>query len=258
MRGKRAIMRMAVFAGEILLKNGAEIYRVQDTITRILDSFHIENYSIYVISNAIFLTMNEDSETGSFAVRHVPIGQIHLGRIESVNNLSRRLAREADPTKVDEYERALRDYARLPFFPLWLQMLACGIGSGCFCYLYGGSLPDCLAACANGLLLQLFLRLYAKKKASRYMPAILGSALVSCLTLLLSAVFPSLGMDNIIIGSIIPLVPGVSLTTAIRDFFNGDYVSGNIHLTDALLTGICIAAGVGTALYLWSSPGGLP
>ena len=62
--------------------------------------------------------------------------------------------------------------------------------------------------------------------------------------------------NHIVIGSIIPLVPGVSLTTSVREFFNGDYVSGTIHLVDALLTAICIALGVGVAIFLFTSLGG--
>ena len=55
-----------------------------------------------------------------------------------------------------------------------------------------------------------------------------------------------------------PLVPGIALTTSIRDLFNGDYVSGTIHLMDALLTAFCIAVGVGTIITLYQYvPGGV-
>ena len=63
-------------------------------------------------------------------------------------------------------------------------------------------------------------------------------------------------MDRIVIGSIIPLVPGYSLTTAIRDFFNSDYLSGLIHLIDALLIAFSIAVGVGIGIKLIAFLGG--
>ena len=59
-------------------------------------------------------------------------------------------------------------------------------------------------------------------------------------------------MDMIIIGSIIRLVPGVALTTSIRDFFHSDYLSGAIRMLDALLVGGCIAMGVGVVVKLLS------
>ena len=64
--------------------------------------------------------------------------------------------------------------------------------------------------------------------------------------------------DKVIIGCIMPLVPGIALTTSIRDLFNGDYVSGTIHLMDALLTAFCIAIGVGTIITIYQLiPGGI-
>lgn len=62
--------------------------------------------------------------------------------------------------------------------------------------------------------------------------------------------------DQVIIGGIVPLLPGVSLTTAIRDLFGGDYLSGSIRLIDALLAGMCIAIGVGAAIKAFQMLGG--
>ena len=49
--------------------------------------------------------------------------------------------------------------------------------------------------------------------------------------------------DKIIIGAIMPLVPGITFTTAIRVIYYSDYLSGTIHLLDALITAVCIAVG---------------
>jgi uncharacterized membrane protein YjjP (DUF1212 family) len=62
--------------------------------------------------------------------------------------------------------------------------------------------------------------------------------------------------DKIVIGSIMPLVPGIAFTTSIRDFYNGDFLSGTIHLIDALLTALCIAVGVCISIYICQLLGG--
>lgn len=38
----KEVMEIASFAGEILLSSGAEIFRVEDTITRICNSYGVE------------------------------------------------------------------------------------------------------------------------------------------------------------------------------------------------------------------------
>ena len=57
--------------------------------------------------------------------------------------------------------------------------------------------------------------------------------------------------DKVVIGDIMPLVPGIALTTSIRDFFNGDYLSGAIHMLDAILTAFTIAVGVGAVITIY-------
>ena len=54
-------------------------------------------------------------------------------------------------------------------------------------------------------------------------------------------------LDYMIIGSIMPLIPGVPFTNAIRDIADGDYISGSVRMLDALLVFFCIAIGVGMA-----------
>ena len=57
-------------------------------------------------------------------------------------------------------------------------------------------------------------------------------------------------LDYMIIGSIMPLIPGVPFTNAIRDIADGDYISGSVRMLDALLVFFCIAIGVGMAYSL--------
>ena len=77
---------------------------------------------------------------------------------------------------------------------------------------------------------------------------ILISALVTAMGVLFFHVLFGDNMDMIVIGSIVPLLPGVPLTNSIRDFLNGDYLSGTIRMIDAVLVACCIALGVGIVL----------
>ena len=90
-----------------------------------------------------------------------------------------------------------------------------------------------------------------KAKLSKMIQTILGSALVTLCGLMAALVLSVLNMDKIIIGGLIILVPGVPFTSSIRDFFNGDYLSGTIRLIDALLVSLCMAIGVGAVHFLF-------
>ncbi|MDL2233385.1 threonine/serine exporter family protein [Ruminococcaceae bacterium OttesenSCG-928-L11] len=243
---------LAMLAGEILLENGAEIFRVQETVIHILEALGVRNHNVYVLSSGIFATIGDDAAPPCHAVRNVPLGKIHLGRITAVNELSREIAAKGNSVALSQYRDKLLACRTLPPVPFWLQMAACSVGCAGFCYILGGSLRDSIGVLLTGLILQLFLTLRGRRSQNKFIGLILGGALVTLSNSLILLAGLGDSLNQMIIGSIMPLVPGVALTTAIRDFFNGDYLSGTIHLVDALLVAACIAVGVGVMLAFWS------
>jgi uncharacterized membrane protein YjjP (DUF1212 family) len=246
----KRVLELSVMAGEILLHNGAEIFRVQETMLKISEAYHADSLHVYVISNGIFACVNDNGEIHSTEIRHVPLSPVHLGRVAAVNQLSREIV--SGKYTIEEAFDQLNKIREIPYTSNVVQVLASGLGSACFCYIFGGSVRDSLTAFLSGVILWIFILAAGKKKMSKIMTNILGSSIVT----LCGIVFFRTGMgehlDKLIIGSIIPLVPGVPLTTAIRDFMNSDYLSGTIRLIDAVLIAFCIAVGVGFILKLWS------
>ena len=244
----RKALELAGHAGCILLKNGAEIFRVQETMIRILCAYGVTDHNVYVISNGIFATEGEGTDHALSLVRHVPLGGVNLSRIDAVNAVSREIC--AGKWSMDEAEAALTRVETLtPERPI-THIFACALGAASFCYLFGGALLDSVAAFPIGFLLQIYL-FAAQKRHSAFMPYIWGSVLVTLLSGLLAACFPALNASWVVIGGIVPMVPGVTFTTSIREFFNGDYLSGVIHCISAVLTAVCIALGVcGGAMLL--------
>ena len=85
---------------------------------------------------------------------------------------------------------------------------------------------------------------------ARLVKSLFGSMIVTLCCLLLMGLGMPVSQDKVIISGTLPLFPGIAFTTSIRDFFNGDHLSGVIHLVDALLTALCIAAGEGIVMML--------
>jgi len=252
----REVLTLAVEIGDLLLRNGAEVYRVEDTVMHILKAYDIKDCDVYVLSNGIFASANEHTDDSCSMIRHVPLGSVHLGRLAALNQLSRELC--AKECTIEEAWERIPQCKNIPVASKAVQIFFCGLGSGCFAYLFGGTVLDSLLAFFAGAILQLFLIYFKKHSGSKFITNIFGSGLVTTISLLfLTLGFPVL-YDKIIIGAIMPLVPGIALTTSIRDLFNGDYVSGTIHLMDALLTAFCIAVGVGAVITIYQYlPGGV-
>lgn len=242
----KEVLTLAVGVGEAMLQNGAEIFRVEESVVRIINAYHIESYDIYVLTNCLFATANETKEDAVSIVRHVPLGTTHLGRIAALNQLTRDICTENYP--VAAAIKRLAECKKIPFARRSSQIFFCGLGCGCYAFLFGGSFPDAVSGFFIGLLLQLFCNFLKNYSASKFVVNIFGSALVTFAALLLPWLGAPVLYDKIIIGCIMPLVPGIALTTSIRDFFNGDYLCGTIRMIDALLTSFCIAVGVGSVI----------
>ena len=239
----RKVLDLVSMMGETLLANGAEIARVQDTMLIVGRAFDKTDIDVFAISNGIFVTLHHEDKTRCTQIKHVPLKTPNLGRVAQMNQLSREIC-EGKYT-LDEAMEEMKRIAASPGAGLLQQVLACAVGSGCFCYLFGGSVWDCLAVAPVGVLLCLFQYIMGRGKISKVMQTILGSAMITLGGMVMAALFAGLNMDKIIIGGLIILVPGVPLTTSIRDFFNGDYLSG------AILVAVCMAIGVGVIYRLF-------
>ena len=254
MADTKEILTLAVEIGDVMLKNGAEIYRVEDVVLRVLESYKVKEYDVYVISNGIFASANENREDACSMIRHVPLGAVDLGKLSVLNQLTRDLC-EHKCSISDAWERlnACKDQK---LYTKALLILGCGLGCGGFSYLFGGQPIDAAAAFFIGILEKMLLMRFARHKLSGVLSNVFASCFVTILSIFVLLTGLPVMQDKVVIGAIMPLVPGIAFTTSIRDFYNGDYLAGTIHLIDALLTAFCIAVGVCISIWLSHQFGG--
>lgn len=236
-------MDLAYEAGAILLENGAEISRVEETMRRIAGHFGVEDESFFVLSNGIMATGK-----GYARSKFIPIKGTSLDKVVAVNQLSREVAEgKCDLAQLETRLKAIR--AMRPK-PAWEQILASALGSAAFCIIFGGGFEDCLAALVAGMLLWVFMLFVSYRHLSRIAGNLAGALLATVLCGVMYRIGLGTHLSNMIIGAIIPLIPGVPFTNGIRDMANEDYIAGITRLLDALLTFFCIAIGVAFAFLL--------
>lgn len=244
------VLDLALMAGHILLENGAEIYRVEETIDRICGYYGVNSENAFVLSNGIFLTAGSARESFFAKVQHIPVSGTHLNKVAAVNQLSREIV-EGKHTIQDAY-RILEEIRTMPGKKRWMQTLASGVGSAAFCIFFGGTFGDSLAAFAAGICLYLYVLWLSVPHLSKIVGNIGGGALVTVVCCLLYLIGVGENLNFMMIGTIMPLVPGVAFTNSIRDVADGDYISGSVRMLDALLVFFCIAIGVGIGFSLIS------
>jgi uncharacterized membrane protein YjjP (DUF1212 family) len=240
------ILEVCLLAGKIMLQSGAETYRVEDTMMRIAASFGIEQSHSFVTPTGIIFSIEGTEPTKTKLIRIIE-RTTDLTKVALVNSISRRISngelsvRDAN-TLLKEMESSKISY------PIWLQVLAASISSACFLIMFKGSWNDFLPALiTGGLGYTFFLYLH------RFIPIKFFAEFLSATTIgLLSFLFVWLGIgteiDKIIIGSVMPLVPGLLITNAVRDLMAGHLVSGLSKGAEAFLTAFAIGAGIAVLL----------
>lgn len=252
MDGQRRILDLCVDAGETLLANGAEIYRVQQTMELIARSYGAQDFHAYVLTNGLFASMEHGGTVQTAAVRNAPRVEMNLGRIAAVNELSREIV--AGRVQPDEAFARMEQIRAMRGLPGWVMVLASALSAACFCYLFGGSALDACTALVPGLAVGLVLLALARVRAplNKLVANMLSAGVVALVSLVCVQTLGALGavcsLDKVIIGGIVPLMPGVALTNGIRDVANCDYLSGTIRAIDAVFTAAGIALGVGLVL----------
>ncbi len=243
------VLEVASKAGHILLENGAEISRVEDIMSRISSHFGVDSGNFFVLSNGIFTTgrANKVTKSGAQAstyanVEFIPLRGIQLSKVVAVNRLSYDISNGR--TSLAEARERLENIAAEGQKPAWEQILGSGLGAGGFCAVFGGGWMDCAAALVVGVLLYAFVL----GVSNRYLSKIVGGVCNALVATLLCVLCWRMGfgesLANIIIGAIMPLIPGVPFVNGVRDLANSDYIAGFTRLTDAMLGFFCIAVGV--------------
>ena len=249
------VLEVASEAGHILLENGAEISRVEDIMNRIATHFGVSSGSFFVLSNGIFTTGKAEKvkkaggQASTYAnIAFIPIRGTQLSRVTAVNRLSYDIS--AGRCSLQQARERLEAIKKMPVKPFWEQMLATTFSAGAFSVVFGGGFLDFAAACVAGFILFLFIQFVS----TRYLSKIVAGVCNALVASLVSIVCWRLGLGNslsdIIIGAIMPLIPGVPFTNGVRDLANSDYLAGLTRLTDAMLGFFCIALGVSVGFMI--------
>lgn len=244
------LIDLAVDAGEIMLKSGGEIHRVEDTMTRIMSTAGSDSEpEAVVFPTGIFASMN--GKKGKLTkVKRLEQGNTDLTRLDRVNTLSRKFV--SGEFTLGE---AMQDMERIKKIPSVTNfMFVLGICMTClfFTLMFEGNSKDGFTSMLTGIVLGITMLFLSTKNISYFISRFLCGAVLTIVTLIFYTYNICSEYDKVIIGCLMPLVPGVTITTALRDVLNGDFISGVSRVAEATLVAVAAAGGVGIILKLWA------
>ncbi len=241
-------LNLAMLIGKVLLKSGAETSRVEDTITRFCQANNCHDVNVFVTPTVIIL--GDETPNGMGCVCRIRYRSTNLQLISEMNDFSYNLKNwPLDYAATIEYlEGKLK---ALPPYSSRLVCLASGLSSGCFSVMLGGNSHDFVAAFITGYLAMLLLKKLGGYRPSAFWENALAGAAIGIVAILCCAASVQCTMEKIIVGALMPFLPGVAFTNGLRDYMAGDLISGNSRIAEALLFATSIAIGLAFSLQAW-------
>lgn len=253
---QKKILILALFAGETMMKSGAEIYRVEDTVERICKAANLPFVEVFAIPTGIFVSIDQGDENVEMHtyIKRIRGAGIDLGRISELNQFSRDFV-STDLT-VDSGMNWIKQIAKTKPYALPYRIFGAALASSFFCLIFGGNLKDYICAFLAGGLSYLLSILFDEMETNFFIKGFCCCALATILALVCTALGLGTSSSAIIIGALMIFVPGVAITNAIRDMLAGDMLAGIVRLAEAFCIAISLAAGAGVILRLWVAFGG--
>ncbi len=255
---QKKILLLAVRTGELLMKHGAETYRVEDTIERICKACNVPYVEVFATQTGIFVSIDQgtdESDVFTYVKRISGGNSTDLKKISELNKFSRDFA--ATNMTIDEGTERLREIKHIKPLPITVQLLGAALISAFFCLLFEGSAMDAVWAAGIGIASYTLSLVLAKFSLNYFMKGFCCSALACVLSLLICVPFPGLDYVSMLIGVQMIFVPGGAITLCCRDFLAGHMVSGLAKMAEVFIIAISLATGAGIVLAIWSSMGGV-
>ena len=252
----RILMELASELGTRLAVAGAETYRIEESIVRVLAAYGLDS-RVYSVPNSLFITIMVPGELPITQLCRMKNVGTDLDAVEKYNNLSRAIcAQKPDPKVALEWMKEADKARKTYSFPIVLLghiLVACGL-----CVFYGGAVSDVICAGLCGLFLGLFDTFLGKVNSNAFFQKIASGFAMAFFAYLLAEFGMARNIDTSVIGTLMLLVPGLLFTNSLRDMIFGDINSGVNRAVTALLIASAVALGTAaawnTAQYLWGIP----
>lgn len=239
------LMETCLLAGKILMESTAEMYRVEDTLAYIAQASGC-NIVSYTTQTGIFVGID-----GMSLLRMAQITKrsINLDKVTKVNQLSREYVRGDFDLEELKCRLVYLQKEQL-FFPKWLEILSAALISASMMILFGGKMNDFLLTfLIGGSAYSLFL--YSVKHLQiRFLSEFIASWIIGLLVFSASKLGLVHNLDLIMIGCVMPFLPGVAITNSVRDLLAGHLLSGISRGAEALITACMIGFGIAFVFQL--------
>ena len=233
--------------GYLLLRHGAEIYRVEESLQRMCEGLGFKNVEVFAIPSYFTLSLTLHDGTPYHVSKRARSNRIHLDHLYELNCLVRQISNgDIELHNIQEKIENIKSQE------LNYQLILLGyiVSAAMFWVFFGGGAIDMVVSGVIGFVLYYFIYLLEKLRINGIVRTILSSMVLSTIAILGNKIGIVENQQSVITGTLMLLVPGIAITNSLRDIIGGDFISGLSRMIEAILIAASIAIGVGVMMML--------
>jgi len=243
----KQVLEIALSSGQMLISNGAEAYRVEETIERICNSYNLECECL-VTAKGVFISIVDGNNGKVTSLKKIRTRRVDLYRIELINSFSRNIQNK--PISYEEARKTLENIENAPYFTFPVRLFAASMTSFIYALFFNGTIYDAMVSAIISMGIYYILEKISRVGFFQFFEFFFSGFIIGSVSLIAQNLFPFINKGNVITGAIMILLPGVALTNGIKDIIYDDFMSGMVKFGEAMLVITAIGAGIGTALTL--------
>lgn len=243
----KQVLEIVLYAGQMLLSNGAEAYRVEETVERICNSYGLE-CECMVTAKGVFISIVDDNGEKVTSLKKIRTRGVDLYRIELINSFSRSVQEKF--ISYEEAKKILKDIDGAPYFSFPVRLFAASMTSFIYSLFFDGTIYDSIVSAIVSIVVYFMLEKISRVELFQFFEFFISGFIIGSASLIAESLLPFVSKGNVITGAIMILLPGVPLTNGIKDIIYNDFESGMVKFGEAMLIITAVGAGIGAALAL--------
>ena len=244
------LLETVVLEGTLMLSSGSEVYRVEETMRRTMAHFGFDPTDMLVLTTGIFVTFDDRQSPPVTMIKRIHSRGLNISRICDVNAVSRAVC--DNKMSLSEACDRLKRISEEKEYSAPMHALGIICVSAFFAPMFGGGMAELAGAFLAGAASSLVEYLADRININSFCVNVLCACAIALTALIFSSnILPGAEANIIIMGAIMPLVPGSTFLTSIRDMLNGDYSSGTARMMEAAVTALAVAVGVGFGMLVY-------
>ncbi len=249
----REIVDVCLLLGQLLLQNGANARRVEESVHQMGTALGADWIDIFISANALVITATSGEEFRTKGRRVVRFGGVNLGILVKLSKLTHRVREGV--FSLPETRQKLAEINDTPrYYPRGVVVLLVGLACAAFSQLFGGDWATfgvTWLASSTAVFLRQEL---TQRQFNPFLNVILAAFLAASLSGLGFLWDASTAPTIALAASVLLLVPGVPLINAVNDMFQEYMIVGIARGVTGLLVSLSIATGLSLAISIWQIP----